>query len=166
MKGAEEVDMRDRLLAYRADRGWSQARLVQESGVSGATIAHIETRANKRPRRITLMRLAQAFGVSLDEFLAKGLPKPPASRSAPALELAELFGADPKLRQRALAAASTAEVARYLADLDRALTNAGKGDEDDTPDTRRGLVEYASQLTRMRIEAEAYAPQDHAADSA
>ena len=123
--------------------------------------------------RLPAVYIGNAYRVS-EEDLAAYLENarvelgggPTGWRSAPALELAELFGADPKLRQRALAAASTAEVARYLADLDRALTNAGKGDEDDTPDTRRGLVEYASQLTRMRIEAEAYAPQDHAADSA
>ncbi len=67
--------IRDRLLAYRASRGWSQARTAEEAGVSNATVAHIESGFTPNPRRITLHKLAQGFGVSLDEFLSDRPPK-------------------------------------------------------------------------------------------
>lgn len=119
----EGADVRDRLLAYRADRGWSQARLAEESGVSETTIAHIETGANKRPRRITLMRLAQAFGVTLDEFLSDGLPKAPRSQDVPPLRLKEMYVADAEERLRALEAASEEERERYVASTERVISD-------------------------------------------
>jgi transcriptional regulator with XRE-family HTH domain len=70
-------NLRDRLLAYRVARGWSQVRTAEEAGVGHATITNIETGANTRPHRATLMKLALAFGVSLDEFLSDRPPKPP-----------------------------------------------------------------------------------------
>lgn len=165
MKGAEEGNIRDRLLAYRADRGWSQARTAEESGVAPATIAHIETGANRRPRRITLMKLAQSFGVSLDDFLSDGPPAAPRGiePGAARLELAKLFDAEPAVRRRALQEATPEEVGRYLLDLERARETASREpDEDDTPDTRRQLVEYAEQLGRMRTEAEIFGGLPHA----
>jgi transcriptional regulator with XRE-family HTH domain len=76
----QNVEIRDRLLAYRVARGWTQARTAEEASISPTTIAHIETGANINPRRATLMRLAMAFGVSLDEFLSAGSPKAPAAQ--------------------------------------------------------------------------------------
>jgi len=70
-------NIRDRLLAYRVARGWSQVRTAEEAGVGHATITNIETGANTRPHRATLMKLALAFGVSLDEFLSDNPPKAP-----------------------------------------------------------------------------------------
>ena len=67
---AGRPDPRDQLLAYRAARGWSQVRTAEETGVSPATIAHIERGFQKNPRRVTLMKFAQGFGVPLDEFLS------------------------------------------------------------------------------------------------
>lgn len=71
------MEIRDRLLAYRVSRGWSQVRMAQEAGVGHATITNIETGANKKPHRATLMKLALAFGVSLEEFLSDRPPKAP-----------------------------------------------------------------------------------------
>jgi len=76
----QNTEVRDRLLAYRVARGWTQVRTAEEAGISPTTIAHIETGANTNPRRATLMRLAIAFGVSLDEFLSEGPPKAPAAQ--------------------------------------------------------------------------------------
>lgn len=115
----EGVNLRDRLIAYRADRGWSQATLVEKSGVSGATIAHIETGANTRPRRITLMRIAQAFGVSLDDFLSDAPPKAPQGPEVPPLELEAMYVADDAARRRALEAASDEERERYVSAIER-----------------------------------------------
>jgi len=165
----EGVNLRDRLIAYRADRGWSQARLVEESGVSGATIAHIETGANKRPRRITLMRLAQAFGVSLDDFLSDGPPKAPQAPEIPPLQLEVMYAEDDEAtRRRVLEAASEAEREAYLAELDRALgrtehalledaaSAASTLDEDERlayTGRRNVLRRYIGRLVALRDEA-------------
>lgn len=70
-----DVDVGERLLLYRDARGWSQERTAEEAGVSPTTITHIETGQSPNPRRVTLMRLARAFGVSLEEFLSDRPPK-------------------------------------------------------------------------------------------
>jgi transcriptional regulator with XRE-family HTH domain len=75
-----DAEIRDRLLAYRLARDWTQAQTAEKAGISPTTIAHIETGANTNPRRATLMRLAMAFGVNLDEFLSDGPPKAPAAQ--------------------------------------------------------------------------------------
>jgi transcriptional regulator with XRE-family HTH domain len=147
------------LLAYRADRGWSQARLVEESGVAGATIAHIETRANKNPRRITLMRLAQAFGVSLDEFLSDRPPKAPVQTEALPLRLEWTYDADDASREQALEAATTEERAVYVGEIDAAMESAEqvlRGPEESlTTDSRLQLRRYVSLLVALRDEATA-----------
>lgn len=79
-----QAPIRDRLLAHRVARGWTQAQTAEEAGVSPTTIAHIETGANTNPRRITLMRLARAFGLTLDEFLSDDLPKKVSETRRPA----------------------------------------------------------------------------------
>jgi transcriptional regulator with XRE-family HTH domain len=68
-------DVGERLLLYRDARGWSQEWTAKEAGVSPTTITHIETGQNRNPRRVTLRRLARAFGVSVDEFLSDRPPK-------------------------------------------------------------------------------------------
>jgi transcriptional regulator with XRE-family HTH domain len=139
------------MLAYRADRGWTQVRLSEESGVSGATIAHIETQANKRPRRITLMRFAQAFGVSLDEFLSDAPPKPVAP-----LELAPLYYASESERRAALADAGAGAVARYLRDIDGQLDWAERGlgtPEGQQVGNKEPLRRYIYHLLTLRAEA-------------
>lgn len=70
-----DVDLGERLLLYRDARGWSQERTAVEAGISPTTITHIETGQNPNPRRVTLRRLARAFGVSLEEFLSDRPPK-------------------------------------------------------------------------------------------
>lgn len=77
----EKVDVGERLLLYRDSRNWSQERTAEEAGVSPTTITHIETGQSPNPRRVTLRRLARAFGVSLEEFESDRPPK----RSGPSL---------------------------------------------------------------------------------
>jgi transcriptional regulator with XRE-family HTH domain len=165
----EGVDIRDRLLAYRADRGWSQAKTAEESGVAPATIAHIETGANKRPRRITLMRLAQSFGVSLDDFLSDGPPRAPHIQEAPQLQLEVLYEADAPTRRRALEAASPEEIERYIDTIDRVIRDVTRtttpyeeiiDDKSKSEGERRvartsleSLWRHISRLTSLRIEA-------------
>ena len=168
----EGVDIRDRLVAYRADRGWSQARLVEESGVSGATIAHLETGANKRPRRITLTRIAQGFGVSLDDLLSDEPPRAAYLHRAPELELVPMFEARPAARRRALEAAHIDDIERYLRQVEehKAHTEAEimrtVAEANSAPDALRsgyesslqGHIDYVYKLGQMRAEAESCLP--------
>jgi len=59
----------DAVRAGRADRGWSQQRLADRSGVSIGTVRAIETGRVKDPGVFTVRRIADAFGESLDRLL-------------------------------------------------------------------------------------------------
>ncbi len=155
----EGVDLIDRLLAYRADRDWSQARLSEESGVAAATIANIERGTNPRPRRITLMRFAQAFGVSLDEFLSDAPPKGPGVPLGPALELEAMYVADAAARREALEGASDEERERYAATIDRVIVSVlrgipeWEGGHQEARETREALWRHISRLMTLHAEA-------------
>jgi transcriptional regulator with XRE-family HTH domain len=58
-----------RLAVLRGRKGWSQAELAEAAGVDPATISDLETGRTKRPRVPTLLRLAEALGVALDDLL-------------------------------------------------------------------------------------------------
>ena len=60
MDGARTVA--ERLRKAREARGWSQARLVNESGVGVATVSRAEN-GRFEPRQETARRLAEALGV-------------------------------------------------------------------------------------------------------
>jgi transcriptional regulator with XRE-family HTH domain len=55
-----------RLQRLRAEHGWSQAEVAERSGVPQPTISKIER--GRKPRPGTGVRLAAAFGLTLDEF--------------------------------------------------------------------------------------------------
>jgi transcriptional regulator with XRE-family HTH domain len=59
----------------------SQEALAAATGVSGATISHIESGKMRRPERDTLEALAAALGVSYNDLAyAAGYADPPAER--------------------------------------------------------------------------------------
>ena len=51
------------LLKFRHERGWSQRRLAETSGVGRVTIANLERGAHRSPDAETVERLAAALGV-------------------------------------------------------------------------------------------------------
>ena len=55
----------------RLERGWSQEKLGEESGLSNFTISRIETGKSK-PSKMSLMRLGEALDVPLDQRLKLG----------------------------------------------------------------------------------------------
>jgi transcriptional regulator with XRE-family HTH domain len=59
-----------RVRLERVARGWSQAELAEESGVSKATISKIE-REEMSPTAVILVRLAGAFGLTLAGLLLR-----------------------------------------------------------------------------------------------
>ena len=57
------------LKVKRAERGWSQAMLSEQSNVTLNAIARYESEANT-PSFDTVCKLADAFNCSLDDFVA------------------------------------------------------------------------------------------------
>jgi len=62
-----------RLKAARLGKGWSQAQLADEAGVSQSAIGNIESGQRKRPRDV--VSIAAALGVT-PEWLETGKPNP------------------------------------------------------------------------------------------
>lgn len=63
----------EELARIRNERGWSQQRLADESGVNKATINQTE-RGRRSPNVETLAKLARALGVEVADFFPKAEP--------------------------------------------------------------------------------------------
>ena len=53
----------------RNKKGWSQERLAREADISYQTLIKIEQERIKNPKLQTLVKLAKALGVSLDDLI-------------------------------------------------------------------------------------------------
>jgi len=60
-----------RLKELRKKAGWSQQKLAEKAGLSYNAITKIEQGTAKRPTIQTMIKLADAFGVSLDEVVGR-----------------------------------------------------------------------------------------------
>jgi len=60
-----------KLKEIRKARGWTQQTLSDKSGVGRGMIARIETGATAEPTVSTLIKLANALGVTIDELVDK-----------------------------------------------------------------------------------------------
>lgn len=56
----------------RANKGWNQAKLARESGITGAALSKIETDDNRSPSIDTLQKLSEALNVHLDYIILEG----------------------------------------------------------------------------------------------
>jgi len=59
------------LAKIRKQKGWSQEKLAQEAGISYNTLIKIERGGIKNPKIETVIKLAQALSVSVDELLRR-----------------------------------------------------------------------------------------------
>ena len=59
------------LVKIRKQKGWSQEKLAVESGISYNTIIKIERGGIENPKIETVIKLADALGVSLDEIVGR-----------------------------------------------------------------------------------------------
>lgn len=59
------------LVKIREKKGWSREKLAVESGVSYNTIVKIEYGGIKNPKIGTIVKLAEALGVSIDRLIDK-----------------------------------------------------------------------------------------------
>ena len=64
----------NRIKELRVAKGWTQAKLAEESGVEPSNISHIERAATKLSLP-TLVNIANALGVTLDEIAYGSLVK-------------------------------------------------------------------------------------------
>jgi transcriptional regulator with XRE-family HTH domain len=59
------------LSELRKQKGWSQERLAKESGISYNTLIKLERNGIKNPKIETVIKLADALKVSLDELVGR-----------------------------------------------------------------------------------------------
>ncbi len=59
------------LKALRKQKGWTQERLARESNISYHTLIKLEQNGIKNPKIETVIKLADALEVSLDELVGR-----------------------------------------------------------------------------------------------
>ncbi len=60
-----------RLKELRKEQGWSQQKLAEKTGLSFNAVTKIEQGLAKHPTLKTLLKLADAFGIGLDELVGR-----------------------------------------------------------------------------------------------
>ena len=60
-----------RLKELRKKSGWSQQKLAEKASLSYNTITKIEQGAATKPTIQTMIKVADAFGISLDELVGR-----------------------------------------------------------------------------------------------
>lgn len=68
------ISIGSRIREIRKENGWTQAKLAEKSGVEPSNISHIERAATKLSLP-TLINIANALGVTLDEIVYGNLTK-------------------------------------------------------------------------------------------
>jgi len=63
--------LEQKLRQLRKKAGWSQQKLAEKAGLSYNVITKIEQGVAKRPSIQTMMKLADAFGISLDDLVGR-----------------------------------------------------------------------------------------------
>ncbi len=61
-----------RLKELRKERNWTQQKLAEKADLSFNAITKIEQGAAEHPTLKTLLKLADAFGISLDALVGRG----------------------------------------------------------------------------------------------
>ncbi len=60
-----------KVLALRKKAGWSQQKLAEKAGLSYNMITKIEQGVAKQPTIQTVMKIADAFDISIDELVGR-----------------------------------------------------------------------------------------------
>jgi len=73
----QRLQIGDLLYLHRRQAGWDQLELAKYSDTGITTITNTESGRNTNPHRSTVLKWAQAFGLTPEEFLSgKGLDRP------------------------------------------------------------------------------------------
>lgn len=65
----------ENLKSFRRKKGWSQQKLAEAAGLSYVTITKIEQGRAKKPTIQSMVKLADALGVTLDELVGRTGPR-------------------------------------------------------------------------------------------
>lgn len=60
-----------RIKELRKKAGWSQQKLAEKAGLSYNAVTKIEQGAAKQPTIQTMVKIADAFGISLDKLVGR-----------------------------------------------------------------------------------------------
>ncbi|MCF7869896.1 MAG: helix-turn-helix transcriptional regulator [Candidatus Omnitrophica bacterium] len=63
----------ERVRKFRKEKGWSQQKLAEKTGLSFNAITKIEQGRAEYPRLKTLIKLADVFGMSIDKLVGRKL---------------------------------------------------------------------------------------------
>lgn len=63
--------LEQRIKRLRKKSGWSQQKLAEKAGLSYTVITKIEQGVAKRPSIQTMVKLADAFQIGLDELIGR-----------------------------------------------------------------------------------------------
>lgn len=74
LRGERPTKLAATVAAWMGSRGWNQTLLAQASGCDLATIGRIVHGQTTEPRLHNLRRIAEAFGISVDELVIGRLP--------------------------------------------------------------------------------------------
>ena len=61
----------ERIKKFRKQKGWSQQKLAEKTGLSFNAITKIEQGLAKHPTLKTLIKLADVFGMSIDALIGR-----------------------------------------------------------------------------------------------
>lgn len=67
-KAEQSTKISNNIKELRAERGWNQARLAEEAGITAAALSKIESGAGRIPTMVVLRKLAGALGVTVDQI--------------------------------------------------------------------------------------------------
>jgi transcriptional regulator with XRE-family HTH domain len=65
----------DVLKKLRKEKGWSQQKLTEKAGLSYAVVTKVEQGITTDPALSSLIKIADALGVTLDELAGRTPPK-------------------------------------------------------------------------------------------
>jgi len=101
-----------RIAELRAKKGWSQAKLAEEAGLTQSTLSRIESGAQE-PRAQTLVKIADALDVEYKALLESG-EGPPGKQSGLTKLIIQIKEIDSALED--LPVEKKAEILEFLAD--------------------------------------------------
>lgn len=135
-----------KLRVLRAERGLTLREAAALTGVAKETISDIE-RGHRRPRDITLGRIAAAYDANVGDLLEEQPETLP-------LTLAAMSRATPAERRRALGAATDAQVWEYVGTIARAIDQAARWGREEQD--QEALAAYKAFLLALRAETDPF----------
>jgi transcriptional regulator with XRE-family HTH domain len=71
------LELAKNLKRLRKERGWTQQKLAEKAQMAYVNITKIEQGVSKEPTIVTMVKLADALAISLDELVGRRVPPQP-----------------------------------------------------------------------------------------